>query len=115
MSTTPQTTSLAYEQHGAGVPVVLIPGLTFERSSWRPIIDRLGGRVRSIAVDLPGQCESAGPACALEALAAQVPGLVDLGSEPPVVVGHSMSGAVAMIYAATYPTRAAVDVDLSFD
>jgi len=91
-------------------------GCRFERGSWRPIMDRLGGRVRSIAVDLPGQRESAGPPCALEALAAQVHRLVeDLGSEPPVVVGHSMSGAVAMIYAATYPTRAAVDVDLSFD
>ena len=32
----------AYENHGNGVPVVVLHGLTFDRTTWRPIIDRLG-------------------------------------------------------------------------
>jgi pimeloyl-ACP methyl ester carboxylesterase len=38
-----------------------------------------------------------------------------LGIDPPIVVGHSMSGGVAMLYAAAYPTRGAVVVDNPFD
>jgi pimeloyl-ACP methyl ester carboxylesterase len=34
-----------------------------------------------------------------------------LGIEDPIVVGHSMSGRVAMIFAASYPARGAVTVD----
>jgi pimeloyl-ACP methyl ester carboxylesterase len=53
-------TRLAYDDEGAGTPVVLLHGLTFDRRSWRPIIERLGGSVRSIAVDLPAHGESGG-------------------------------------------------------
>jgi pimeloyl-ACP methyl ester carboxylesterase len=112
----PMTATLAYDDHGAGVPIVLLPGLTFDRSCWRPIVDRLGSDVRTITVDLPGQGESAGPPRPLVDVAAQVHELVaDLGVERPIVVGHSMSGAVAMIYAASYAVRGVVDIDNPFD
>jgi pimeloyl-ACP methyl ester carboxylesterase len=49
-------------------------------------------------------------------VAAQVHALVaELATDPPVVVGHSMSGAIAMMYAATYPTRGAISVDSPID
>ena len=51
---------LAYEMHGDGIPVVFLHGLTFDRTTWRPIIERLGDGVRSIAVDLPGHGDTAG-------------------------------------------------------
>jgi pimeloyl-ACP methyl ester carboxylesterase len=112
MATTPAETSLAFERHGAGVPIVLLPGLTFERRTWRPIIERLGDDVCSVAVDLPAHGDSAGPPCDLADVAASVHRLVKrLGIEDPVVVGHSMSGGAAMIYAASYPARGAVTVD----
>jgi pimeloyl-ACP methyl ester carboxylesterase len=112
MTTTEQQTSLAYERHGAGVPVVLLHGLTFDRRSWRPVIDRLGAGVESIAIDLPGHGESAGPPRPLEEVAAQVHALVArLGVERPVVVGHSISGGLAMVYGAAYPVRGVVVVD----
>jgi len=38
-------TRLAYDDEGAGTPVVLLHGLTFDRRSWRPIIERLDGSV----------------------------------------------------------------------
>jgi len=108
--------TLAYETHGSGTPIVLLHGLTFDRRSWQPIIDRLGDDFLTVAVDLPAHGESAGPPAALDDVAAQVHELLArLGVERPVVVGHSISGAIAMIYAATYPTRGAVDIDNPFD
>jgi pimeloyl-ACP methyl ester carboxylesterase len=110
------TTSLAYERHGSGAPVVFLHGLTFDRRSWRPIIDRLGGDVAAVAIDLPAHGESPGPPADLDDVAARVHELVDrLGIDSPVVVGHSISGAVAMIYAASYPSRGAVSIDNPFD
>jgi pimeloyl-ACP methyl ester carboxylesterase len=113
---TPTEMSLAFERHGAGVPVVLLPGLTFERRTWRAIIERLGDDVCSIAVDLPAHGQSAGAPCDLIDVAARVHQLVEsLDIEEPVVVGHSMSGGAAMIYAASYPARGAVMVDSHAD
>src|SRR4051794_29769780 len=104
--------SLVCECSGEGVPVVFLHGLTFDRRSWRPIVDRLGGRVLSIALDLPGHGESSGPGLGFERLAALVRARLDeLGVERPVVVGHSMSGGLAMAYAAQHPVRGAVNVD----
>jgi pimeloyl-ACP methyl ester carboxylesterase len=116
MSTTPQQESLAFERHGTGVPVVLLPGLTFDRRSWRPIVDRLGEHVCTIAVDLPAHGASPGPPCDLEEVAAHVHRLLEsLDIADPIVVGHSMSGGLAMIYAASYPVRGAVTVDSPMD
>jgi pimeloyl-ACP methyl ester carboxylesterase len=116
VSTTPQQTSLAFERHGTGVPIVLVPGLTFDRRSWRPIVDRLGERVCTIAIDLPAHGASTGPPCDLEDVAAQVHRLLaSLDVADPILVGHSMSGGVAMIYAARYPVRGAVTVDSPID
>jgi pimeloyl-ACP methyl ester carboxylesterase len=112
MPTTSQRTALAFERSGAGVPIVFLHGLTFDRRTWRPIIERLGDDVCSLAVDLPAHGDSPGPPCDLADAAAQVHQLVDsLGIDDPVVVGHSMSGGVAMIYAASHPARGAVTVD----
>jgi pimeloyl-ACP methyl ester carboxylesterase len=110
------TTALAYESHGTGTPVVLLHGLTFDRTSWRPIIDRLGDDIHTIAIDLPGHGESAGPPCSADEGAAQVHALLgELGIERPIVVGHSMAGAIALIYAGKYPTRGAISVDNPID
>lgn len=82
------------------------PGLTFERRTWRPIVERLGDDLCSIAVDLPAHGDSAGSPCDLVDVAARVHQLLErLGVDEPVVVGHSMSGGAAMIYAASYPLR----------
>jgi pimeloyl-ACP methyl ester carboxylesterase len=51
---------LAYDIEGSGTPVVFLHGLTFDRRTWRPIIDRLDGAVTSIAIDLPAHGDSGG-------------------------------------------------------
>lgn len=110
METGPAT--LACETHGEGVPVVFLHGLTFDRRTWRPIIERLGGRVRSIALDLPGHGETGGSGCRLEEAAARINAtLRNIDVDAPIIVGHSMSGGIAMTYAATYPVRGVIDVD----
>jgi len=104
---------LAHETRGDGIPVVFLHGLTFDRRSWRPIITRLGDGVRSIAIDLPGHGDSPGPACGLEQLVGRIAHTLDavVGIDAPIVVGHSMSGALAMIYAGAHPVRGVVDID----
>lgn len=103
---------LACELSGHGIPVVFLHGLTFERGSWRPIVDRLGDGVLAIALDLPGHGESSGSPLPFDDLAALIRARLDeLGVQRPVVVGHSMSGGLAMAYAAEHPVRGAVTVD----
>ena len=109
---TDSATSLAYDDEGAGTPVVFLHGLTFDRRSWRPIIERLDGCVRSIAIDLPAHGDSGGAPAPLDEVAAQVHELLgSLEVDRPVVVGHSMSGGLASFYAATYPSRGLVIID----
>ncbi len=109
---THHTSALAYDAEGTGVPVVFLHGLTFDRRTWRPIVERLRGSVRSIAIDLPAHGESGGEPGTLDEVAVQVHTLlVGLGVERPVVVGHSMMAGLACIYAVTYPTRGIVLVD----
>jgi pimeloyl-ACP methyl ester carboxylesterase len=106
-------TNLAYDDEGVGTPVVLLHGLTFDRRSWRPIIEQLDGAVRTIAIDLPAHGDSGGGPAPLDDVAARVHDLVAaaLGVDHPVVVGHSMSGALACLYAAAYPSRGVVVID----
>lgn len=106
------STELAYDLEGAGTPIVFLHGLTFDRRTWRPILDRLGDAGQRLSVDLPAHGESAGHPMPLEQVAAEVHDLVtSLGLESPIVVGHSMSGAIAFLYSSAYPTRAVVTVD----
>jgi pimeloyl-ACP methyl ester carboxylesterase len=106
-------TSLAYDDEGAGVPLVFLHGLTFDRRSWRPIIESFAGSVRSIAIDLPAHGESrATPSLSFEQVSAGLHELlVSLAVERPIVVGHSMSGGLACFYASAHPTRGIVVID----
>jgi pimeloyl-ACP methyl ester carboxylesterase len=109
-------TGLAYEERGAGFPVVFIHGLTFSRATWGPVLDRLAGRFRCVAVDLPGHGRSAGLPQSMEEVGHQVYGLVSgLGIERPVMVGHSWGGALASMYAAYFPVAGVVNVDQTLD
>jgi pimeloyl-ACP methyl ester carboxylesterase len=103
---------LAHTNRGSGPPIVLLHGLTFDRAIWEPIIKQLADRFTCIAVDLPGHGESDGPQRVFDDVARAIHQLLDdLAIEPPVVVGHSMGGALAASYAAHHPVRGLVLVD----
>ncbi|MEZ0067233.1 pimeloyl-ACP methyl ester carboxylesterase [Streptacidiphilus sp. MAP12-20] len=105
-------TGLAYDIEGTGTPVVLLHGLTFDRRTWRPVIEGLGGSFTSIAIDLPGHGGSGGRATRLADVVEQIHRLLEsLDIARPVVVGHSMAAAIAGLYASTYPARGIVLVD----
>lgn len=110
-ATDPET-GLAYDIEGSGTPVAFLHGLTFDRRTWRPIIDQVDGSVTSIAIDLPAHGDSGGEPAPLENVTEQIHRLLEsLGIERPVVVGHSMAAAVAGLYASAHPARGIVLVD----
>lgn len=107
---------LAYEISGTGPAVVFLHGLTFNRASWRPIIDRLIDRFQCIAIDLPGHGDSSGSPGSLAQVATDVRALLsELNVDRPVMVGHSMAAAIVSIFAASYPVAGVVEVDQPLD
>lgn len=106
------STRLTYEIRGDGTPVVLLHGLTFDRTTWRPITERLANEVQTIAIDLPAHGESPPPAVRLDELAQRIHDLLaSLGIDRPVVVGHSIGGSLAFLYAGHFPARGVVCID----
>jgi pimeloyl-ACP methyl ester carboxylesterase len=105
-------TGLAYDIEGTGTPVVFLHGLTFDRRTWRPVIDQLDGSVTSIAIDLPAHGDSGGEPAPPVNVTEQIHRLLEtLGVERPVVAGHSMGAAVAGVYTSAHPARGIVLVD----
>ena len=80
---------------------------------WDPILDALPDGQQAIAFDLPGHGSS--PSLDrhdLEHVVGAVhEAVLAAGLERPVLVGHSISGAIATIYAASYPASGVVNVD----
>lgn len=103
---------LDHDRRGAGPPLLFVHGLTFDRSTWEPIIDQLADRFTCLTVDLPGHGGSDGPQRRSDDVALAISHLLDgLGVAAPVAIGHSMGGAVAAVYAARHPARGLVMVD----
>jgi pimeloyl-ACP methyl ester carboxylesterase len=73
---------LAYDLQGSGPPFVFIHGLTFDRTSWRPITSRLADEYRCITIDLPGHGDSSGPPRPLDDIAAEIHRLLAAGAAP---------------------------------
>lgn len=101
-------------------PLVLLHGLSFDRSMWRPALSELQtldpGR-RSLALDLPGHGDSAAwPSHDIASVADGVHRAVtEAGLDAPVVVGHSMAAIVASVYASRHPARGVINVDQSLE
>ena len=94
---------------GAGVPLVCIHASASSSSQWRPLMDRLAGRFRTLAVDLYGSGKSPDwPADRPLTLADEVVLLEPIfGSvgDRFHLVGHSYGGAVALKAALAGPRR----------
>jgi pimeloyl-ACP methyl ester carboxylesterase len=97
-------------------PLVLLHGLTFDRDIWRTTLHELAavdpGR-HVLLLDLPGHGTSPDQLPhSLDHVVALVHGAVEeAGLSAPVLVGHSIAGGLASIYAARHATRGVVSVD----
>jgi pimeloyl-ACP methyl ester carboxylesterase len=94
-------------------PFVFLHGLTFDHRMWDPVLELLPDAHPAIAFDLPGHGGSpllreSGLAPVAAALHEAVR---DASLDRPVVVGHSIGGPLATIYAATYPAAGVVSID----
>src|SRR5215471_12585519 len=99
--------------------LVFLPGLTFDRTMWRPALRSLHtidpGRT-TLALDMPGEGESIGTFRGLEAAIEQLHvAIAAAGIENPILIAHSGSAIGAMFYAMKYPVRGIVNVDSVLD
>lgn len=101
---------LEVEDHGEGVPVVLLHGFPLSSQSWLSIRPALEAVARLVTPDLRGFGGSDKPEgeYSMGSLAADVARLADaLGLERLVLGGHSMGGYVALRFAASFRDRLA--------
>ena len=122
MSTTHATVKLAgmaadlYGTPDHRPPLVLLPGLTFDRRIWQPALSDLA-RVdpdrQVLVLDLPGHGDSPGqpPHSTRRIVGLIHDAIAEAALDAPVLVGHSMFGGVASLYAAIHPARGVVNID----
>lgn len=101
----------------AGRPVVLIHGFGASTYTWRKALDALSPHYRVFALDLKGFGLSAKPKDGqyhMDAYTTHLLGFLDaMKLERPVLVGHSLGGAVATRIALLHPGRVAALVLVS--
>ena len=93
-------------------PVVLLHGLTFDRSTWRPPVSALAGR-RAIALEPPehGGSPRRRSYDLREVADVLHAAITAAGARAPVLVGHSIGGVLATVYASRHPTPAVLNID----
>lgn len=103
--------TLAYDEAGSGLPVVLLHAFPFEHSMWSPQLGPIAAAgYRVIALDLPEFGDSTGGVepLSIDLAADVVAEFLDILEIPQAVVGGiSMGGYVAMAFARRHPQRLA--------
>ncbi len=102
--------SWQYLEAGAGPPLLLLHGFTGSKENWLPVIGALAENYRVIAPDLPGSGfgdAAAAPPFGYRADADRLAAFADrvIGAPAFDLVGHSMGGGVAAVFAGTRPQR----------
>lgn len=99
-----------YQEHGAGIPVILAHGYSASSEMWNHLAPVLAKRYRVIAYDARGHGLSSAPLGAanytLATLVEDMAAMLDhLGVDDAYLIGHSMGGATVQAFAAKHPKR----------
>jgi pimeloyl-ACP methyl ester carboxylesterase len=101
---------IAYEETGAGFPVVLIHGFPLDHSIWNPVVKIMKSVARIVLPDLRGLSRSipGDRPLTMGSMAVDIAMLMDqLLLEKAIIVGHSMGGYVSLAFSSNYPSRLA--------
>lgn len=101
-------TTLYYEEHGSGEPLLLIMGFTVSAIGWRWNIPAFAQDFRTIVFDNRGVGQSSKPDTpySMAMFADDTAGVLDgLGIDQAHVFGISMGGMIAQEFALRYPQR----------
>ena len=98
-----------YFDGGPGEPIVLVHGFAGSKENWLPLAAKLTGEYRVLIPDLPGWGESQrhdGADYRVEAQVERLAAFLDaMKLERIRLVGHSMGGHIAGLFAARHPDR----------
>ncbi len=86
--------------------ILFLHGIRLGRDIWTPHAEELAARYHAIACDLPGHGSLASVPFTQATVGELLDGTIDaLCEQPPIIVGYSLGGFVAMQYAARRPER----------
>jgi N-formylmaleamate deformylase len=97
---------IAYRRTGAGLPVVLLHGITDDSACWTRVACAIGGRFEALALDARGHgfSDAAPDDFSLDALTSDVEDVLDaLDIRDCILFGHSMGAITALALAARRP------------
>lgn len=104
-------TTWVYYEGGQGPTLLMLHGFAASKEVWLKQMEQLSQHFHVIAPDLPGWGESTrinGASYNIDAQAARLQGFIDALHLPKLVlIGHSMGGAIAGVYAAQHPEHVA--------
>ena len=96
---------MLYDEGGTGVPILLLHGLMGSARTWADQVPWLREFGHVHTFDAAGHGRPAPPALTTEAFVADLAEATAAIAEPMVLIGHSMGGLHAWMFAAAHPDR----------